>query len=95
MRSEKLFLVLLAAGAAWSVPRVAEGQDRQFGGYDCMDDCTGHAAGYRWAETRRVRSPGGCPVNAGTSFYEGCLSYTEDPLRGADEDDDGEPIDEN
>ena len=28
-----------------------------------------------------------------TSFYEGCVTYTEDPSRGADEDDDGKEID--
>ena len=23
---------------------------REFGGYDCSESCSGHAAGYRWAE---------------------------------------------
>nr|WP_284274644.1 hypothetical protein [Bradyrhizobium iriomotense] len=67
---------------------------REFGGYDCTDDCSGHAAGYRWAEAHNVTSDSGCPLRGGAiSFYEGCLVYVEDPFRGADEDDDGNDID--
>jgi hypothetical protein len=28
----------------------SEARAREFGGYDCSDNCSGHAAGYRWAE---------------------------------------------
>ena len=60
---------------------------REFGGYDC----SGHAAGYRWAEARSITD---CPLRGrALSFYEGCLVYVEDPDRGADEDDDGDNID--
>jgi hypothetical protein len=67
---------------------------REFGGYECTDDCSGHAAGYRWAEAHDISNESNCPLNGNaTSFYEGCLVYVEDPARGADEDDDGDPID--
>jgi hypothetical protein len=68
---------------------------REFGGYECTDDCSGHAAGYRWAEDHAIDDEDGCPLNgARYSFWEGCKAYVEDPSRGADEDDDGEEIEE-
>jgi hypothetical protein len=71
-----------------------DAQAREFGGYDCTDDCSGHAAGYRWAEAHNVSSESDCPLRGNAmSFYEGCLVYVEDPDRGADEDDDGDDID--
>ncbi|MET4601090.1 hypothetical protein ABIB90_000541 [Bradyrhizobium sp. JR4.1] len=69
-------------------------QAREFGSYECSNDCSGHAAGYRWAEAHNVTSESGCPLRGNAiSFYEGCLVYVEDPDRGADEDDDGDDID--
>jgi hypothetical protein len=67
-------------------------QDRTFGGYECTDYCSGHAAGYKWAELSGITDPQECPAANLNSFQEGCIVYTEDPSRGADEDDDGEPI---
>lgn len=67
--------------------------DRTFGGNECTDDCTGHAQGYRWAEDNGLDNESDCPlVGNRTSFYEGCVTYTEDHLRGADEDDDGNEV---
>lgn len=66
---------------------------RTFGGYDCIDDCSGHAAGYRWAEEKGIDDEALCPPGNSVSFHEGCRAYVEDPTRGADEDDDGELID--
>src|SRR5262245_24321078 len=65
---------------------------RTFGGYECTVDCTGHAAGYRWAEEHDITDAADCPDGRSQSFYEGCVVYTEDPGRGADLDDDGELI---
>jgi hypothetical protein len=65
---------------------------RTFGGYDCTDDCVGHAAGYRWAEERGIEYIDECPENRSEAFYEGCLTYVDDPERGADFDDGGKPI---
>jgi hypothetical protein len=65
---------------------------RTFGGYDCTDNCVGHAAGYRWAEERGLENMDECPENRSEAFYEGCLAYVDDPERGADLDDEGVPI---
>jgi hypothetical protein len=85
-----------AASLSIAVMVIAPGayaQDRTFGGYDCTDDCSGHKAGYDWAEANGITDPADCPMGNSQSFYEGCLAYTEDPSRGSDDDDDGEPID--
>ena len=69
---------------------------RELGGHECSDDCSGHAAGYRWAEENNITDETVCPLRGGgaMSFYEGCIVYVEDPSRGADEDDDGDDIDQ-
>ena len=36
---------------------------RTFGGYECTDDCVGHAAGYRWAEMNAIADADDCPEN--------------------------------
>jgi hypothetical protein len=88
-------LSLFAACAivlAWSGP--ASAHDRTFGGYECSDDCAGHAAGYRWAEKKQITESSECPLGDSYSFLEGCLAYTENPDRGAEQDDEGNPIEE-
>jgi len=65
---------------------------RTFGGYDCTDDCVSHAAGYLWAEEHEIENIDHCPENRSEAFYEGCLTYVDDPERGADFDDDGGAI---
>lgn len=70
-----------------------EARAREFGGHICLDDCSGHAAGYRWAEAKKISTESACALRAGAiSFYEGCIVYVEDPDRGVDEDDDGDEI---
>src|ERR1700675_141468 len=68
---------------------VARAQDRTFGDFDCTEDCSGHAAGYRWAEKHSIDDESDCPRGNSESFHEGCIAYSRDPSRGADEDDDG------
>ncbi len=48
-----------------------------FNGYECTDDCSGHEAGYEWAEDNNIEDEGDCGGNSG-SFIEGCNSYVED-----------------
>jgi hypothetical protein len=71
---------------------------RTFGDYECTVDCSGHKAGYEWAEAKGIVDASECEdillrSPNRNSFYEGCLVYVEDPTRGADEDDDGDEID--
>lgn len=68
-------------------------QSAEFGGYECTDDCSGHVAGYHWAEAHNITDATDCPDGNSQSFHEGCLAYVDDPNRGADEDDDGNEID--
>lgn len=67
-----------------SLPAAAQA----FGGYECTEDCSGHKAGYDWAEENDVTDESDCSGNS-TSFNEGCQAYVEDPDRGSETDDDG------
>lgn len=48
-----------------------------FGGYDCTEDCSGHEAGYEWAENNGIYDLDDCGGNS-NSFIEGCMSYVEE-----------------
>ena len=70
---------------------------RSFGGYECTTDCSGHKAGYEWAEAKGILDEASCEAILRrfpnrNSFYEGCLAYVAEPVQGADEDDDGNEI---
>lgn len=89
-------VALVSVIPSFSVPAIA-GTDRTFGGYECTDDCSGHKAGYEWAEQKGITSIDVCEGVVRrhpnrTSFSEGCMAYVEDPSRGADEDEDGDSI---
>jgi hypothetical protein len=47
------------------------------GSYGCTVDCSGHDAGYRWAEQNDIDDPDDCYGNS-QSFIEGCREYAED-----------------
>jgi hypothetical protein len=59
---------------AWvTVAASYSAQAPTFGGYACADNCSGHAAGYRWAEQYRITDMDEC--RAGLSFFtRGVLS---------------------
>lgn len=48
-----------------------------FHGDECTDDCSGHEAGYEWAERRDITDPDDCGGNS-QSFVEGCRSWAEE-----------------
>lgn len=50
---------------------------RQFGGYDCTEDCSGHEAGYAWAEENSITDASECGGNS-NSFIEGCEAWAEE-----------------
>ena len=94
MKQTTRIFAILALTFALLIGVIADAYAREFGGHECTDDCSGHAAGYRWADVHNITNESDCPLNGNaTSFYEGCLVYVEDPNRGADEDDDGDSID--
>src|SRR5690348_8954268 len=43
----------------------------EFHGYSCTQDCSGHEAGYDWAERRDITDEDDCTGNS-ESFIEGC-----------------------
>ena len=47
-----------------------------FMGYPCTDDCSGHKAGYAWAEDNDITNPDDCGGNS-NSFIEGCMAWAE------------------
>lgn len=52
-------------------------EPQTFNGYECTDDCSGHEAGYNWAEENGIDDPSDCGGNS-NSFIEGCESYAEE-----------------
>jgi hypothetical protein len=71
----------------------AAAQDRTYGGFDCTVDCSGHAAGYKWADDHDITDELDCPEGNSQSFHEGCVAYTQDNMRSdPDEDDDGQQV---
>lgn len=48
-----------------------------FQDYDCTEDCSGHEAGYAWAEENYITDPNNCGGNS-QSFIEGCIAYAEE-----------------
>jgi len=84
--------VLVTSVLAFGCFTASQVSARTFGGYDCTDDCVSHAAGYLWAEEHEIENVDHCPENRSEAFYEGCLTYVDDPERGADFDDEGRAI---
>lgn len=55
---------------------------RTFGDYECTDDCSGHKAGYEWAEARNIIDEPKCEAILRrwpnrNSFYEGVLPMSK------------------
>jgi hypothetical protein len=83
-----LFVVVALSGCAASEETEAEVEaeaadyeqnDNQIGtfmGYECTEDCSGHEAGYEWAEENEISDPDECGGNS-ESFEEGCRAYAE------------------
>jgi hypothetical protein len=49
----------------------------QHGSFDCTEDCSGHDAGYQWAQDNGIEDAGDCGGNS-NSFIEGCEAYAND-----------------
>ena len=69
-----------------------------FAGNDCTGDCSGHEAGYNWAEEHSIDDEDACDTagdrSNSPSFAEGCKAYvngesspTGDDGKGDDKDD--------
>lgn len=80
-KAAKLYLALMLI---WPTAR---SQAADFHGYPCTQDCSGHEAGYEWAETNDITDPEDCGGNS-NSFIEGCQAYAEE--MGEEEEEDSE-----
>lgn len=49
----------------------------EFHGYPCTEDCSGHEAGFEWAEEHDITDPDDCEGKS-ESFIEGCKAYAEE-----------------
>lgn len=43
---------------------------------NCIGDCSGHQAGYEWAQDNSISSESDCDGNS-DSFNEGCVNYVK------------------
>jgi len=66
---------------------------KTFAGYNCTVDCSGHKAGYKWAEDNDISDGEHCDRagerSSSPSFAEGCHAYVDgepDPEAAADPD---------
>jgi hypothetical protein len=52
-----------------------------FAGYECTQDCSGHRAGYAWAEEHDITDGDACDAagehSNSPSFAEGCHAYVD------------------
>ncbi|MBP6924258.1 MAG: hypothetical protein KBC62_03170 [Candidatus Pacebacteria bacterium] len=64
-----------------------EDTSEYFNGDPCTGDCSGHEAGYEWAEEENIRDIDDCSGNS-TSFNEGCESWVEEHTPDVQEFDD-------
>jgi hypothetical protein len=60
---------------------------QNFNGYPCTQDCSGHEAGYAWAQDKDIRDPSDCSGNS-NSFIEGC-QFAAEEAQAEDADDEG------
>lgn len=59
---------------------------------DCTEDCSGHDAGYNWAQEQGITDPSDCGGNS-QSFVEGCQAYAGAVEEAADDELSGEEDD--
>lgn len=55
---------------------IATANAATFDGNTCLGDCSGHQAGYDWAEENDIDDEDSCDTSS-QSFNEGCLSFVE------------------
>jgi hypothetical protein len=52
-------------------------QGQSFHGMSCTKDCSGHIAGYQWAEKHGITNMGYCGGKS-LSFIQGCMIYVKE-----------------
>src|SRR5260370_1073509 len=80
-----IMIVALAAFAMFALVYMARTQDRTHARFNCTVDCSGHEAGYRWAEQNSIDDEDYCPDGDSESFHEGCIAYVRGEPQAADD----------
>jgi hypothetical protein len=60
-----------------------------FDGNTCLGDCSGHQAGYDWAEQNDIDDESSCSTPS-ASFNQGCESYVEENAASVSDDEEDE-----
>lgn len=68
---------------------IATANAATFDGNTCLGDCSGHQAGYDWAEQNDIDDESSCSTSS-ASFNEGCESYVEENTATVSDDDEDE-----
>ncbi len=76
MRQLLLILILCLTGPAIAQEDTTPDKSLTFEGYRCTKDCSGHRAGYEWAERKGIETPEQCGGRS-NSFTEGCKAWAE------------------
>lgn len=75
-----IIVALVVFSHKQGIPQPQTQQNRiinTFHGYDCKGNCSGHEAGYQWAERRNITNEDYC-TGKSISFIEGCRVYVEE-----------------
>jgi len=81
-----IMIVALAVLAVFALVYMARTQDRTHAGFNCCTvDCSGHEAGYRWAEQNSIDDEDYCPDGDSESFQQGCIAYVRGEPRVAND----------
>jgi hypothetical protein len=80
---------------SWSTADLPDDDDnrttKKFRGYTCTQDCSGHEAGYDWAERNDITDDDACDAagerSNSPSFAEGCRAFVDGDSRSESESD--------
>ena len=76
MRMKTVLLIVMALFVSAPIAAAQEAPG-SYKGYPCTKDCSGHKAGYAWAEKKGVTSRDQCGGKS-RSFVEGCYSWVDE-----------------
>lgn len=82
--SSKKFMNIIYIMLLWLMVWSSDGIAQDFRGYKCTVDCSGHTAGYEWAERNGITSADECGGNS-NSFIEGCQAFADEQEAMSDE----------
>lgn len=68
------FLARFLFVAFFTVSLISPALAAEFHGYRCTKDCSGHKAGFAWAERKGIEDASNCTGHS-QSFREGCLAW--------------------